>query len=93
MRNDNNLFVRVNYTIKGREFHGKWHGTQIRISDKKEAAKYLIGGGYCNKYGGSFAFTAKDINEAKLIANNIPFVKNKIYKYEMLIYNKKNEIA
>ncbi|MCY6485265.1 hypothetical protein OW763_13035 [Clostridium aestuarii] len=93
MNNNSNLFIRVNYFIDRNNLKEKsTNKAYIRKTDNKGKAKYLIGGGYFNKNGGSFIFKAKDLKEANLIAENNIFVKNRSYKYELIILDEKIQI-
>ncbi|GAA0178136.1 hypothetical protein SH2C18_12400 [Clostridium sediminicola] len=93
MKDKRTLIVRVNYSIVDNVTENRQKKLHIIKANNEKISKYLIGGGYCNKYGGSFTFKARDLNEAKLIADNNLFVKNKPYKYEMLIMDERTLIA
>lgn len=93
MQNDANLFVRVNYSIEGKNSKDQCTGAHITRVNSNGKDKYLIGGGYFNKNGGSFVFKAKDLKEANAIAKNNMFAKNKLYSYELIILDNKIRIA
>jgi hypothetical protein len=93
MINERNLIIRVNYSIIDANKENIQKKAHIIKADIENSKKYLIGGGYCNKYGGSFTFKAKDIQEAKFIADNNRFVQNKMYRYEMLIMDERTLTA
>jgi len=88
-----NFFVKVNYSIEGKEAEGKCTGAHIKRANLNGTDKYLIGGGYFNKNGGSIVFKARDLKEAREIANNNIFIKNKIYSYELIILDSNIKIA
>lgn len=93
MKEERTLIVRVNYSIVDKVTENIYKKTHIITANNQKVSKYLIGGGYCNKYGGSFTFKARDLNEAKSIADNNLFAKNKPYKYEMLIMDERTLMA
>ena len=93
MEQERTLIVRVNYSIVDKVTENRPKKPHIIKADNENVSKYLIGGGYCNKYGGSFTFKARNLNEAKSIADNNVFVKNKPCKYEMLIMDERTLIA
>ncbi|MCY6372086.1 hypothetical protein [Clostridium ganghwense] len=93
MKNSGNFFVRVNYSIEKNNCSGKCTRAYIRKVTKENEEKYLIGGGYFNKNRGSFVFKARDLKEANDIAQNNIFVKNKLYRYELIILDEKIPIA
>lgn len=93
MQISGNFFVRVNYSIEKNNLGEKCTRAYIRKIINKKEAKYLIGGGYFNKDRGSFMFKARDLKEANEIAKNNIFVKNKAYKYELIILDEKIPIV
>ena len=93
MQISGSFFVRVNYSIEKNNSDEKCTRAYIRKIINKNEAKYLIGGGYFNKDRGSFMFKARDLKEANEIAQNNIFVKNKVYKYELIILDEKISIA
>lgn len=93
MQEHGNFFVRVNYSIKGNDTKGKCTGAHITQLSSNGEPRYLIGGGYLNKNGGSFLFKAKDLKEANEMAKNNSFVKNRVYSYELIILDEKIRIA
>ncbi|MCY6355186.1 hypothetical protein [Clostridium sp. ZS2-4] len=84
-----NFFVRINYSIEKSNSDEKCTRAYIRKVTNEKKEKYLIGGGYFNKDRGSFMFKARDLKEANEIAQNNIFVKNKVYKYELIILDEK----
>lgn len=89
MQKNGNFFVRVNYSIQGNDVKGKCTGAHITRLNSDGEPKYLIGGGYLNKNGGSFLFKVRDLKEANEIARNSAFIKDKIYSYELIILDEK----
>ena len=80
MGNKGDLFVKVNYKVKGT---GKGIRCDARINyiDASEASKYSIGGGFCNKDSCSFVFKASSLEEAKSIMNENPILKRWRMRY------------
>lgn len=93
MQNGANFFVRVNYSIDGKNTRSNCTGAHITTMGTEGEGKYLIGGGFFNKNRGSFLFKAKDLKEANEMAKNNSFVKNKTYSYELIILDSKIKIA
>lgn len=93
MQEHGNFFVRVNYSIKGRDSVGKCTGAHITRLKSEGEPRYLIGGGYLNKNGGSFLFKVKNLEEANEMARRSPFIKNRIYSYQLIILDEKIRIA
>lgn len=93
MQDGANFFVRVNYSIEGRETRSKCTGAHITRLSTEGEERYLIGGGFFNKNRGSLLFKARDLKEANEMARNNSFVKNKTYSYELIILDNKIKIA
>lgn len=82
---DNSCFVKIEYDLGGKNINKKNSQVKINNLDNKNfKGKYLIGGGVYNRNSGCFVFKAKDIEEAKNIANNNYFIKQKLYEYKKL---------
>ncbi len=90
---DRNLIVRVIYSLDEKNGDVVSNKAHIINFNNEQTPRYSIGGGYFNKYGGSFTFKARNMEEAKYIANNNLFIKNKPFKYEMLIMDERTLIA
>lgn len=84
-----NLFIRINYSLKDEKIKEKCKKAYIRKSQNLNREKYLIGGGYLNKSKGSFMFQAKNLKEANSIVKNNILSKDRVYKYELTILDKK----
>jgi len=93
MQQHGSFFVRVNYSIQGRDKKGKCIGAHITRIKNNGENKYLIGGGHINRNEGSFLFKVKDLKEANEVAKNSVFIKDKIYSYELIILDEKIRIA
>ncbi|MFU0824469.1 hypothetical protein [Clostridium sp.] len=93
MQEHGSFFVRVNYSIQGKDKSEKCTGAHITKIKVDGENKYLIGGGYINRNGGSFLFKVKNLKEANEVAKNSAFIKDKIYSYELIILDEKIRIA
>lgn len=76
---ENKIFVKINYKLKGIDPEVRCDA-RINYINCNDSDKYMIGGGFCSKNACSFAFRAKDLEEAKFIANNNPMIKNWVNK-------------
>lgn len=95
MKKGDKLFVRIDYknpdlnsSHKDFEEHAEYLNTIAR-------ERYFVGGGFNNATGGMIIFEAKDIKEAKEIAENDPLIKRsfftyELYEWELFILSKSN---
>ncbi|AZR73454.1 hypothetical protein BBF96_08700 [Anoxybacter fermentans] len=83
MKKGDKLFVRIDYRIEGTEFGPTDFDDHINYIKDIASERYCIGGGFCNKDGGMIIFEAKNLEEAKQIADNDPLMKRNLYKYEL----------
>lgn len=83
MKKGDKLFVRIDYRVDGTEFGLTDFDDHIKYLKNVAAERYFIGGGFANRNGGMIAFKAKDLNEAKKIADNDPIMKRNLYTYEL----------
>jgi len=74
MENRGQLFVKVNYKVKGTGENIRCDA-RINYIDASIASKYSIGGGFSNKDSCSFVFKANSLEEAKRIMNDNPILK------------------
>ena len=74
MDNKGQLFVKVNYKVKGTGNNIRCDA-RINYIDPSNSSKYSIGGGFSNKDSCSFAFKASNIEEARGIMDQNPFLK------------------
>ncbi|WP_138207495.1 hypothetical protein [Haloimpatiens lingqiaonensis] len=80
-----NCFVKISYDTVEKETNVKHSDAKINcLNDKGLSGKYLIGGGVYNRNSGCFVFKAKDVEEAKKLASNNSFIKQKAYEYKNL---------
>ena len=86
MRNNSDIFVKVNYKVKG-------IGNELRCDARInyiyafEASKYAIGGGFCNRNACSLVFKAQDFTEAKKIIEANPILKRWLARYKNIKYD------
>lgn len=84
----NQLFIRINYKTEGASPDGrKGKINQVQYIAHQNASKYLIGGGFINKNRGSIILKAKNLEEAKELANHNKLIKNDLYNYDLLTYD------
>ena len=78
----NDLLVKINYSREGNDSLAI---TYTSSTDKvNRSSKYLICGGMYNRNGGTIMFKAKNIEEAKEIANNNLVVNASTNKYQYI---------
>ena len=80
MENKGQLFVKVNYKVRGTGNNIRCDA-RINYIDASNASKYSIGGGFCNKDSCSFVFKASSLEEAKEIMNDNPILKRWKLRY------------
>lgn len=86
MYDNKDIFVRINYKIKGTGRDMKC-SAKINYINAEDAPKYMLGSGYCIKNVCSFVFKAKNLEEAKLIAQDNAILKNWLQKYNSVKYD------
>lgn len=86
MKNNSDIFVKVNYKVKGigSEFRCD---ARINYIYAYEASKYAIGGGFSNRDACSFVFKAQDFAEAKKIIEANPILRRWLSRYKNIKYD------
>lgn len=84
MKKGDKLFVRIDHRIEEKEFGPTDFDDHVKYLNGVASERYFIGGGFANKVGGMIAFKAKDLDEAKEVADNDPLIKRNLYTYELL---------
>lgn len=85
MKKKSGLFVKINYKNELNSM-----GQKAELKHQRgtgELNKYLFCAGTYNKDGGTMIFRVNDIEEAKYIVDNNPFVNMARYSYEILSRN------
>jgi len=80
MDNRGDLFVKVNYKVKGTGNNIRCDA-RINYINAAESSKYAIGGGFSNKDSCSFVFKASNLEEARVIMNENPILKKWRLRY------------
>lgn len=83
MKKGDKLFVRIDYRVNEAKFGTNDFNDHINYIKNVSKDRYLIGGGFTNKNGGMIIFKAKDLDEAKKIADNDPLIKRNLYTYDL----------
>ena len=86
MENGNDIFVKVNYKVKGTGNNIKCDA-KMNYIDATGASKYIIGGGFTSKEACSFMFKAKNLQEAQNIMNENPILKKWKLRYNEIKYD------
>lgn len=83
MKKGDILFVRIDHRIEGNEFGPTDFDDHIKYLKRVASERYFVGGGFSNTVGGMIVFKAKNLAEAKEVAENDPLIKRNLYTYEL----------
>lgn len=83
-----NIFISINYKDKKSENKQLINRTRVN-NNAINSSRYLIGGGFYNRKGGTVIFTAKSLEEVKQITIDKPLLKNIDMKYNVAVIPKK----
>ncbi|QZY56467.1 YciI family protein [Crassaminicella profunda] len=83
MKKGDKLFVRIDSKVEGTQTNSNDFNDHIKYLSKVASERYFIGGGFSNTVGGMIVFEAKDLVEAKEVADNDPLIKRSLYRYEL----------
>ncbi|AKN31321.1 hypothetical protein Ccar_10825 [Clostridium carboxidivorans P7] len=94
MKKGDKLFVRIDYKNSEKEVTSKDFQDHVEYLKGVAAERYFVGGGFANESGGMIMFEAKDLEEAKTIAEKDPIIQRglfrvKIYEWDLLILSDK----
>lgn len=90
MKKGDKLFVRIDYEKGELKTTSKDFEDHVEYLKGIASERYFAGGGFNHAEGGMIIFEAKDLKEAKSIAENDPIIarglyKTKVYEWELLI--------
>lgn len=83
MKKGDKLFVRFDYKAGEKEVGKKDFNDHIKYLSLVASERYFVGGGFSDIPGGMIMFKAKDISEAREVANKDPLVQRNFYKYKL----------
>jgi uncharacterized protein YciI len=83
MKKGDKLFVRIDYKNNELESTTKDFQDHVEYLNSIAAKRYFVGGGFANAKGGMIIFEAKDLEEAKMIAQKDPIIERGLYKVEL----------
>ncbi|ERI91849.1 hypothetical protein HMPREF1982_02892 [Clostridiales bacterium oral taxon 876 str. F0540] len=83
MKKGDKLFVRIDYKNPALNSSPKDFEEHVEYLNTIAVERYFVGGGFNNAKGGMIIFEAKDIKEAKAIAENDPLIKRNFYNFEL----------
>lgn len=83
MKKGDRLFVRVDYSIEGKEFGPTDFDDHVAYLKQVAKERFFMGGGYVGAIGGMIVFAAYDMKEAKQVADGDPLVDRGLYTYEL----------
>ncbi|MBC2580877.1 hypothetical protein [Clostridium sp. DJ247] len=82
-----NIFVSINYRDK--DNNDKIITKKAKVNNSSiSSTKYLIGGGFYNRKGGTVVFTARSLDEVKQITVDKPLLKNIEMNYNVAVIPK-----
>lgn len=90
MKKGDRLFVRIDYKNNELETTSQDFQDHVEYLKGVAAERYFVGGGFNNATGGMIIFEAKDLEDAKLIAQKDPIIERnlyttEVYEWELLI--------
>jgi uncharacterized protein YciI len=83
MKKGDKLFVRIDYKNNGLETTEKDFQDHVKYLNGIATERYFVGGGFANAGGGMIIFKAKDLQEAKMIAEKDPIIERGLYRVEV----------
>jgi len=83
MKKGDKLFVRIDYRNEKNEFGPTDFEDHINYVKGVASERFFIGGGFQKEKGGMSVFEARDIYEARRIADNDPIIKKNLYNYKL----------
>ncbi len=87
MKKGDKLFVRIDYRNDKKDFESSDFEDHIEYLEGVAKERTFLGGGFEKENGGMIIFKAKNIEEAKNIANNDPLIKRELYTYKLYEWN------
>lgn len=84
MKKGDRLFVRIDHRIAHNEFGPTDFNDHVEYLQNVATKRFFIGGGFANKVGGMIIYKARDLEEAKEIAENDPLIQRNLYTYELV---------
>lgn len=87
MKKGDKLFVRFDHKVEENKSDLNDFNDHIDYLSKVASERYFIGGGFSNTPGGMIIYEAKDLEEAKEIADKDPLIKRNLYRYELFEWN------
>ncbi|MFT5873235.1 MAG: hypothetical protein ACI8WT_002179 [Clostridium sp.] len=83
MKKGDKLFVRIDYKLEENKSSSNDFNDHIKYLSGVASERYFVGGGFSNTVGGMIIFEAKDLTQAKEVADNDPLIKRNLYRYEL----------
>jgi len=84
MKKGQTLYVRIDHRVEGTEFGPTDFDDHVAYLSNVAKERYFVGGGFANTKGGMIIYSAKDMDEARSIADNDPIIQKNLYRYEMM---------
>ncbi len=86
MKVGNILFVRTDYKIEGAKVERCDFDNHITYLKGVAKERFFMGGGFIDNPGGMIVYEAKDLDEAKAIADGDPLIARNLYRYELVAW-------
>lgn len=77
-------FVRTDYKVEGKKVTSEDFNDHLNYLKNIAEQTEFYGGGFINNPGGMIIFIAKDLIEAKKVAEGDPLIVRGLYKYELV---------
>lgn len=74
MRKGDKLFARIDYKVEGTKTGPEDFDNHIKYLTRVANERYFVGGGFSNISGGMIIYEAKDLLEAKEVADKDPLI-------------------
>lgn len=80
------LYLRTDEKVEGKRVSKESFNAHIDYLTDVAKERYFMGGGYLNNPGGMIIFSAKDLEEAKLICDGDPLISEGLFTYKLMIW-------
>lgn len=83
MKKGDKLFVRIDYKNSEKEITTKDFQDHLEYLKGVAGERYFVGGGFANASGGMIMFKARNLEEAKIIAESDPIIERGLFRVEV----------
>lgn len=83
MKKGDRLFVRIDHRNNELDITPKDFQDHVDYLKGVAVERYFVGGGFANANGGMILFKAKDLEEARVIAEKDPIIERGLFRIEL----------